>query len=607
MCGIVASLDWTGGATTDPVRRGLAAIRHRGPDGTGLWRSPSGRVALGHTRLSIIDLTSGAQPISNESDQIHIIVNGEFYGFERQRQDLEARGHQFKTHSDSEILLHLYEDFGVDCLHHLRGEFAFILWDERTHTLFAARDRFGIKPLFFACTAETVFFASEIKALHAAGIAPAWDEQGFYEKLVLHSPLCGRTLFRNVSELAPGCYLLAQNGNMTERCYWDFNFPPEADIAANLSDDDYAAQLADVLNSAVQTRMRSDVPIACYLSGGIDSGSVLGLMSRHSARPVDAFSLSFSDAAYDEASFASETAAHCNARLHFVSVSQADIAAHLAEAVWHTETVFTHSHCVSKFILSRAAHEAGFPVVLTGDGADEIFAGYPAFVCDALRETSPPQPQSSAFFDRLGYLPAWHEAQERVLDLLQPILHGALQRDVIRNNFLDTLDIPGQLRGRSTVNQSLYLFNKSVLAGHVLTVVGDRLDMANSIEARLPFLDHHVVEFGRHLPKSQKIRGGAEKFILRKAMRGIVPAALCGRRKWALQAPPFLLTAGPLSDLMQDTLRGSTLDGVPFLDKAAALRLLETALTCEPKRSAWLETPLMAILTACLLGEQFGL
>jgi asparagine synthase (glutamine-hydrolysing) len=607
MCGIVAALDWTGNASTDQVQRALSALRHRGPDGTGLWCSPGGHATLGHARLSIIDLPSGAQPISNESDQIHIIVNGEFYGFERIRHSLEACGHRFKTKSDSEILLHLYEDFGVECLHHLCGEFAFVLWDERTHTLFAARDRFGIKPLFFSSTAESIYFASEIKALHALGIAPAWDEQGFFEKLVLHSPVDGRTVFRGVSELPPAHYLLARDGHLTQHCYWDFDFPGESETSVHVSDDDYAAQLAELLSSAVQTRMRSDVPVACYLSGGIDSGSVLGLMSRHTSTPVNAFCLSFSDPAYDESSFAAETATHCNARLHFVPVTQADLARYLPDAVWHAETLFTHSHCVSKFMLSRAAHEAGFPVVLTGDGADEVFAGYPAFVCDSIREESPAQPSAGAFFDRLGYLPAWHEAQDRVLDALKDVLPLTFQRELIRNQFLDSLDIPRQLHNRSRVDQSLYLFNKSVLPGHVLTVVGDRLDMANSIEARLPFLDHHVVEFSRHLPKSQKIRGGAEKFIVRKAMRGIVPAALCGRRKRALHAPPFLLTAGPLNELMQDTLRGSTLGAIPFLDKRATLCLLDSAMTSEPKRSAWLEIPLMAILTACLLSKKFRL
>ena len=560
----MASLDWTGNSSVQQVSAGLKALRHRGPDRCRIWRSPSGLVTLGHARLRVMDLSTGDQPIANETGHIHCVVNGEFYDFEQIRTSLESHGHQFTTRSDSEILVHLYEDFGVNCLHHLRGEYAFVLWDEDRQTLFAARDRFGIKPLFISDLQGTVLFASEIKALHAAGVPAEWDEQGFFEKLVLHSPIQGRTLFRYVTELPPAHYLIARNGSITQHAYWDFNYPPEAGVQPNRSDEDYATHLFESLDEAVRTRLRADVPVACYLSGGIDSASVLAMMSRHASQPIHAFCLTFDDPAFDEFAAAQETAAYVNAHLHAVPLTEATLAADLEDAVWHGETVFTNAQCVAKFALSRAVRNAGYSVVLTGEGADEILAGYPPFVVDSARQANPsclPIPlhltaRPSVFLDRLGYRPAWHEAQDCLLDLLEPVLPSPHSRESTRGRFLDGLDLTHQLTGRSVVNQSLYLYNKTALSGHILTVMGDRMEMAHSVEGRVPFLDHHLVEFSRCLPSSLKIRDFAEKFVLRKAMRIFVPPATCGRRKQALQTPPYLVKSGPMNTLLQDNVAG---------------------------------------------------
>jgi asparagine synthase (glutamine-hydrolysing) len=630
MCGIFASLDWTGnGCLHQKTQDSLKVMRHRGPDGARLWRSADGRVCLGHVRLSIVDLVTGNQPLTNETSHIHIVVNGEFFDFEEIRLELEARGHQFSSRSDSEILVHLYEEFGADCVHYLRGEYAFVLWDERAKVLFAARDRFGIKPLFFAEFQGNLLFASEIKALHAAGIPSGWDEQGFLEKLVLNSPLQGRTLFRHISELPPANYLIAKNEKFTIHRYWDFNYPRENEITATCSDDEYAHQLQTTLDEAVRTRLRADVPIACYLSGGIDSSSVLGLMSRHSGSPIEAFCLAFENAAYDESWLARETASQLNAKFTSVPVTQASLAASFRDAVWHGETLFTNAQCVAKFVLSAAVQKAGFKVVLTGEGADEILAGYPFFVIDAIRHeeklqsgflrqsvdgpniTRLTRPNDStgleSVFDRLGYMPAWFEARAVFLEPLRDVLPAHFQRELLNCRLLDTLDFENQLQDRSIIDRSLYLFNKTSLPGHILTVMGDRMEMAHSVEARLPFLDHHVVEFSRRLPRSQKIRGGAEKFALRRAMRSVIPPAVCGRRKRALQTPPALLDGGPMHDLMQDTLRGSAIDSIPFLDKSAVVRLLDRALASDSIGKSVLDSPLMALLTACVLSEKFHL
>jgi asparagine synthase (glutamine-hydrolysing) len=630
MCGIFASLDWTGdGCLPQTIQDSLSVLRHRGPDGARLWRSADGRVCLGHVRLSIVDLVSGNQPLTNETSHIHIVVNGEFYDFEQVRSELETRGHRFASRSDSEILVHLYEEFGADCVRYLRGEFAFVLWDERAKVLFAARDRFGVKPLFFAEFQGKLLFASEIKALHAAGIPAAWDEQGFFEKLVLNSPLQRRTLFRHISELPPANYLMASDETFTIHRYWDFDYPREDEITAVCSDDEYAHQLQTTLDQAVKTRLRADVPIACYLSGGIDSSSILGLMNRHSGSPIAAFCLAFEDAAYDESSLARETASQLNATFTAVPVTQASLAASFRDAVWHAETLFTNAQCVAKFVLSAAVHKAGFKVVLTGEGADEILAGYPFFVIDAMRHEDKAQSHTlrqsvdgphitrsihpndangpHRVFDRLGYVPSWYEARTLFLEPLRDVFPAGLQSDLLHCRLLDTLDLENQLQDRSILDRSLYLFNKTSLPGHILTVMGDRMEMAHAVEARLPFLDHHLVDFSRRLPPSQKIRGGAEKFVLRKAMRSVIPPAVCGRRKRALQTPPALLDGGPMRDLIQDTLRGRAINSIPFLNRSAVVRLLDRALASDSIGKSVLDSPLMALATTCVLSEKFHL
>ncbi len=493
--------------------------------------------------------------------------------------------------------------------------------------LFAARDRFGIKPLFFAEFQGQLLFASEIKALHTAGIPSGWDEQGFFEKLALDSPLQGRTLFRHISELPPANYLIAQNEQFTIHRYWDFNYPREDEITSTFSDDEYARQLQVILDRAVKVRLRADVPIACYLSGGIDSSSVLALMSRHRSSPITAFCLAFENAAYDESALASETANQLNATFTPVPVTQASLADSFRDAVWHGETLFINAQCVAKFVLSAAVQKAGFKVVLTGEGADEILAGYHVFVIDALRHEDRAQsdvlgqfvdePDNTGSirtnasiglqraFDRLGYVPAWYEARARFLEPLSEVLPAHFQSELLLCRLLDTLDFENQLQDRSIVDRSLYLFNKTSLPGHILTVLGDRMEMAHSLEARLPFLDHHVAEFCRRVPRSQKIRGAAEKFVLRKAMRLVIPPAVCGRRKRALQAPPSFLDGAPMHDLMQDTLRGSAINSIPFLNKSAVVRLLDRALDSDCTGKAVLDSALMALLTACVLSERF--
>ena len=399
MCGIAAFFSSDKRISAERLKRATNTLHHRGPDSQGAWLSPNQRVGLGHARLSIIDLTTGDQPIANEDERIHIVVNGEFYDFERQRRELERRGHLFRTRSDSEIALHLYEEFGAHCVQQLRGEFAFVLWDEANQTLFAARDRFGIKPLYYAVHDDTLYLASEIKALFAAGVPARWDHESFYQHAT-GPAMSDRTLFDGVHQVPPGHYLTATTNGMRILRYWEFNYPPADELGADTRDESaFVEEFAAVFEEAVRLRMRADVPVGCYLSGGLDSCAVLGFAARLSSSPIQAFTLTFDQAAYDEGDIAREMAARAGANFHPIPIKQSDIADNFADAIWHSETLFSNGHGVSKYLLSRAVRDAGYKVVYTGEGSDEIFGGYVHFRSDMLQHNT--QGQDAAEVQRL--------------------------------------------------------------------------------------------------------------------------------------------------------------------------------------------------------------
>jgi asparagine synthase (glutamine-hydrolysing) len=640
MCGIVAIYDPNGGVQPDSLARATARLHHRGPDAQRQWIAPHGRVGLGHARLSIIDLVTGDQPIANEDGQRRLIVNGELYDFDRIRRELELGGHRFRTGSDSEIALHLYEDLGPRCLQRLRGEYALVLWDEARQELFAARDRFGIKPLFFAWHRGALYLASEVKALFAAGVPARWSRQGLFDAAVMAIPPTG-TLFEGVSQVPPGHYLVAGPTGMQLCRYWDFSYPETESLAAARTDADWTEELHATLDEAVRLRLRADVPVGCYLSGGLDSCSVIGLAARHLSTPIRAFTLAFEDAAYDEAPIAREMAARANAEFYPIPIRQADLAEHFADAAWNAEALFINAHGVAKYVLSRAVRDAGYKVVLTGEGSDEILAGYPHFRRDMLLYDSAGQDPAvvrallaeleqnnavsrgmllpdgdsaplDAVRNALGFVPSWIEAAGGRLFKLQGLWSDdtqvALGARVAFGEMMNELPIRDRLAGRAPVNQALYLWAKTVLPNYILTVLGDRMEMAHSVEGRVPFLDHEVVELISRMPVHLKIRGMTEKYVLREAARPVLTDAVYRRQKHPFLSPPATLNPHDrLHQMVQDTLRGSGLDHLPFVDRAKVVGLLDGLGALEPGEQVSIDQILMILLSGCVLGERLGL
>jgi asparagine synthase (glutamine-hydrolysing) len=625
------------------LRAATAILHHRGPDGRKQWISPSGRVGLGHARLSIIDLATGDQPLASEDGLVHAVVNGEFYDYQRIRSELEARGHRLATRSDSEILVHLYEERGASCLDDLRGEFAFVLWDEAGQTLFAARDRFGIKPLYYTRYKDTLYLASEVKALFAAGVPARWDHESVFQSNNFMTFEQDRTAFEGIHQVPPGHFLRVTRNHMQLTRYWDFDYPVEADTAAAAQRDprEHIEEFRGVLDEAVRLRLQADVPVGCYLSGGLDSCAVLGLAARHLSQPIQAFTLSFDHEDYDELPIAREMAAHAGAQLHPISIRHEDLADNFAEAVWHSETLSFNSHGIAKFLLSQAVQRAGYKVVLTGEGSDEIVAGYPHFRRDlvlhggafsggedvekVLSQLNHGNKVSAGLLlphgkthkldgvrRVLGFVPSWMEAFSTMGARFAPLFSEAFAaeqagRDALRG-IVDALDVRGQLRGRDVVNQSMYTWSKTFLPNYILNVLGDRMEMAHSIEGRVPFLDHHVVELARRLPVSMKIHQMTEKYVLREAVRPVITDTVYRRQKHPFLAPPATLNPrGKMNQLLNDTLRGPRLAALPFYNPTQVVALLDDVSGMDPVSQSALDNVFTGILSACLLQERFGL
>lgn len=640
MCGIVGVFSRREPVRKDALERGTRALYHRGPDGQRHWVSADRRVGLGHARLSIIDLATGDQPLASEDGRTRIVVNGEFYGYESIGRGLQQRGHRLSTKSDSEIALHLYEDFGVHCLEYLRGEFALVLWDENRRRLFVARDRFGIKPLFYAWVDDTLYIASEVKALFAAGVPARWDEEGVFHAMSFGGHQM-RTMYDGVMQVPPGYYMLVTDKHVQINQYWDFNYPSKDQTLPDRSDREYAAEFREALEESVRIRLRADVPVGVYLSGGLDSCSVLGLAARHHPEPIKAFTLSFEDAAYDEGPIAREMAARSGAEFCAIPITQRDLADSFADAIAQAEVPCINAHGVAKFLLSRAVRDAGYKVVLTGEGSDEILGGYPHFRRDMLlynREGQDPEEikellqwlddqnkvsrglllpdgeigDLDALKRVLGYVPSWIETFSSRGVKLRPMLADWFQQKYGHRegeyNIVDDTDVLRQLRGRDALHQSLYLWSKTVMAGYILTMLGDRMEMANSIEGRVPFLDHKLVTLIANQPVNQKIRGMTEKFVLREAVKDVITDTVYKRQKHPFLSPPATLNPDDaFQTFVQDMLRGETLRSLPFFNQKRVVGLLDRLPSMDAGARTAFDQVLMYLVSLCVLQERFGL
>jgi asparagine synthase (glutamine-hydrolysing) len=567
MCGIAGYVNYNDApADAELVRRMIDTIAHRGPDDRGVC--VFNRAALGHARLSIIDLQGGAQPMTNEDGTLWITFNGEIFNYPELREKAIARGHRFATQSDTEVILHLYEDEGEECVHSLNGQWAFAIWDVRRSRLFLSRDRMGVRPLFYARTASRFLFGSEIKAVFADREVPREiDRQALSDVFTYWCTLPPRTVFRDVHELPPGHSLVLEGRDVSVRRYWDLSFSGNAEPLDAAGEQRSADTLLSHLISATKLRLRADVPVGAYLSGGLDSTVTAALIRQFGPSHLKTFSVAFEDPEFDESRFQQEAVTYLGTEHHQVRCTADDIGAIFPEVIRHAEKPVLRTAPAPLFLLSRAVRQHGYKVVLTGEGADEVLGGYDIFKEAKIRAFCAAHPESRLrplllkrlypylpnvqaqpgaymreFFSSNGngpdspffsHLPRWRMTSGLKLFLTDAVREADSGRD---HDAVRQL-LPARFDSWHPFEKAQYLEAAYLLPGYILSSQGDRMAMANAVEGRFPFLDHNVVEFACTLPPALKMKVLNEKYLLKRCVNGLVPRGVKARHKQPYRAP----------------------------------------------------------------------
>lgn len=577
MCGITGFISKEKNLPTaeraDLLDKMCKIITHRGPDEQGTIVKDA--AALGMRRLSIIDLKSGQQPIFDCSGNLGIVFNGEIYNYQQLKKDLEARGHRFKTNSDTETIVHAYEEFGVDCVKYLRGMFAFAVYDFGNETLFIARDRVGKKPLFYAKTEKGNFvFGSELKTLIEHGEISKEIELSALDSYLtfgyVPEEFC---IFKDVHKLAPGHFLIYKNGEIRTEKYWDFEYSGETE---NKSEAEYIEILREKLKEAVKIRLISEVPLGAFLSGGVDSSSIVAMMSQISEKPVKTFSIGFNEDSFNELKFARVAAKHFNTEHHEFVVTP-DLVEIVDELVWHFDEPFADSSALPTFMVSKMARDF-VTVVLSGDGGDELFAGYTRYVTDKKRsgfQNLPKFVRRNVLQKISENLPHGAKGKNFLyntsLDAVERYIDSISHFNNLNRNELYSADFRRNLNGEfgkgaklyqeiadsvlseNATDKLLYLDSKTYLPSDILTKV-DRMTMATSLEARVPLLDHELIEFVQKIPPELKLKGTETKYIFKKAMEGIVPNEILYREKQGFGVPIGEWINSQLRERIRETL-----------------------------------------------------
>ncbi len=642
MCGIVGTLNLTRQHEIEParLRRMLSAIRHRGPDQFGLYVHQDERsgVGLGSARLSIIDLGGGQQPIGNEDGTRWIVFNGEIFNYVELRPEVEALGHHMATDCDTEVILHLYEEYGPDCLHKLNGQFVFAIWDERERSLFIARDRLGVRPLHYTVQEGALIFASEIKALLCDPRVPAaLDPVALDQTFTYWSPLAPRTVFEGIHTLPPGHWLRVDaQGEIAVTRYWKPEFPTEAPTETP-SKQELAQQLRELLIDATRIRLRADVPVGAYLSGGLDSSTITALIHHYTGNRLETFSIAFTDAAFDERAFQERMARHLGTHHNVIEASHEDIGAVFPDVVWHVEQPILRTSPAPMYLLSKFVRQNNFKVVLTGEGADEFLGGYNIFQEAKIRRRWAAAPGSAAWpalFRKLypyvqnytaggdGYLaqffgqglqetgspfyshaPRWRTTA-RTKRFFSPELRAVAAAAPTRT--WSDVELPADFARWSPLAQAQYLEISIFLAEYLLSAQGDRVGMANSVEGRFPFLDVRVVEFCNRLPARYKLAGMQEKHLLKLAVHDLLPEEIWQRPKRPYRAPIHrsFFPGGRALEWVADSLAPRRVADAGIFDTGAVQKLVAKL----ERAGALGETDDMAlagILSAQLVHQQF--
>lgn len=567
MCGIAGFYgDINKKQSVSTLKHMLTRIKHRGPDQSGVYVSDY--VGLGSVRLSIIDLSSGTMPISNQDNSLWIVFNGEIYNHMELREDLIQKNHSFKTRSDTEVILHLYEEYGPECLKKLNGQFAIAIWDKHKEELFLARDRVGIRPLFYTQTKSAFVFASEIKAfMEYPEVSLKFSNKALSEYVTFWTALSPNTVFENVFEVPPGTYMLVNHKGIKSNTYWEL--PIVKPNAYNFTTvEEAATAFENIFLDSIKLRLRADVPVAAYLSGGIDSSITTSFIKQVSPNRLKTFSIGFTETDFDESAYQNIAASYFKTEHSSVTCSEQDISNYFKEVVWFAEAPLLRTAPTPMGLLSKNVRDHNIKVVITGEGADELLGGYNIFKEAKIKHFWAKDPQSKLrpmLLKRLyPYLPQINKASSNMLKMFfgykltetnSPIYSHLLRwhnTSRIKNYFSDTIKetikdynpiaeveekLESKLSGYDYLTKAQWLEIHLFMSGYLLSSQGDRMGMANSIEGRYPFLDHRVIEFCMALHPDLKLHGLNEKYLLKKMMKDRLPGAILNRSKQAYRAP----------------------------------------------------------------------
>ena len=593
MCGIAGKVNFDINAPIDRERLAAmtTAVAHRGPDAAGYYVAAG--IGLGHRRLSIIDLATGDQPLANEDHTVWVVFNGEIYNFADVRAELEAAGHAFRTHSDTEVIVHAYEQWGEHAVDRFRGMFAFAVWDDRRRRLMLARDRVGIKPLYYSITKAGITFGSEIKSLlEDPDVSREWSPAALDAYLALQYVPSPRTIYRHVSKLPPAHVLVADGRGVTLRRYWDLTFTGDGDSAR---EEEYLERLEQLVAESVRLRLLSDVPLGAFLSGGIDSSMVVAAMVETSSARVVTTSVGFAEHAFNELEYARTVARHLGCESH-EEIVKPDIVDLLPKLAWHFDEPFADSSAVPTYYVSAAARRH-VTVALSGDGGDELWAGYARHKVERwetmarrwlgqpvsraagrLAERLPLVVKGMRSLRHLGLPPALACASKHVYGLFESETRGSLYshdfaRDVRHADpFAGFRTAYESCSSPDPIDRALYVDVKTYLVDDILTKV-DKMSMAVALEARVPLLDHRLLEFAATVPTALKLKNGRGKYLLRRLLERRVPKSIVDRPKHGFSAPTGEWLRGPLADMVDALLLDGRLRGRGVFDDHAVGRL----------------------------------
>lgn len=565
MCGIAGIIDFSGkGNRTETVESMLSSISYRGPDESGIYHSLL--ATFGSVRLSIIDIAGGQQPLSDPSGRYWIAFNGEIFNYLELRADLEAKGFFFRTQSDTEVIVQLYAAYGKDCLNMMNGQFAIVIWDKLKEEAFFARDRVGIRPLFFNLQKNIFSFASEIKSLfEKKEILPELKPEALAQVYTFWTTLTPDTVFENIYELSPGHYMVFNRTGLKIFRWWELRFD---NINNSISLDNASEQFNELFSNAVRIRLRADVEVAAYLSGGIDSSATVSYIKAIEPGILNTFSIGFKEKDFDESSYQGEAVRYFNTSHRSITCSSEEIAEFFPKVIWHSETPMTRTAPVPMLLLSKLVRDNDIKVVITGEGSDEILAGYNIFKEQKVRRFWASQPDSSIrpllLAKLYPYLPQMKQANPMVLkmffgykldDVGNPLYSHLLRwnnSNHIKKHFSSDLKntlkdyspidkllkkLPEGFNNWTALAKSQWLETTIFMSGYLLSSQGDRMALANSVEGRYPFLDYRVIEFCSSLPENFKLKFLNEKYLLKHLLKRKIPESILKRSKQAYRAP----------------------------------------------------------------------